>query len=135
MASVVSTADAYTFSSIDYPGARITEAWGINDSGSIVGLYINATGEHGFLYQAGMFTSIDYPISYILWLARAKKNKPIPALSFFTDWGSPTIVVLSPRAPIGEPSRGSPVTLMRDGSPSATGVVGRPSSPPPLAYY
>jgi len=39
-----------------------TEAYGINDFGSVVGIYADASGnQHGFLRQAGVFTSIDVP--------------------------------------------------------------------------
>ena len=34
---------------IDVPGAALTEAFGINPEGEIVGSYVNATGTHGFL--------------------------------------------------------------------------------------
>jgi probable HAF family extracellular repeat protein len=40
---------------------RDTEAFGINDSGQIVGLFLDGTGPHGFLYTAGIFTTIDNP--------------------------------------------------------------------------
>jgi len=34
----------------------------INNAGAIVGSYnINLTGPHGFLYQNGVYTNIDYP--------------------------------------------------------------------------
>src|SRR5712691_5299723 len=48
----------YTFTTLDVPGATSTEAFGINRAGQIVGLYSNATGEHGFLKNGATFTSI-----------------------------------------------------------------------------
>ena len=36
-------------------GPNNTEAWGINDSGQIVGSYRNASGIHGFLYSNGTY--------------------------------------------------------------------------------
>jgi hypothetical protein len=45
-------ATAYTFTSFDCPDSVSTFAYGINNSGQIVGAYINATGGatyHGFL--------------------------------------------------------------------------------------
>lgn len=52
----------YALSSIDVPGAVRTQPQGINDSGSMVGLYRNSDGvTHGFLLRDGNFTSIDYP--------------------------------------------------------------------------
>jgi hypothetical protein len=46
---------------IDFPGANLTEAVGINDGGQIVGDYRDAaTGIfHGFLWDAGQFSTID----------------------------------------------------------------------------
>jgi hypothetical protein len=49
---------AYSFTSFDVPGSSIsvTEAWGINDSGQIVGSYDDGTGRHGFLLIHGSYT-------------------------------------------------------------------------------
>jgi len=60
------------FVAIEYPGAIHTQCHGINGQGQIVGRYLdwqnpgNGGGggrqiEHGFLYDAGIYTSIDYP--------------------------------------------------------------------------
>ena len=50
------------FTTLDYPSAVSTFAYGINAAGDIVGSYVdNASVEHGFLLRAGAFTSIDYP--------------------------------------------------------------------------
>jgi len=50
------------FTTIDFPGATSTQAWGINPHGDIVGLYTLAdNSNHGFLLRGGQFTSIDYP--------------------------------------------------------------------------
>ena len=48
--------------SIDYPGAVFTAAFGINPAGDIVGGYsIDGSDEHGFLLRHGAFSSYDYP--------------------------------------------------------------------------
>ena len=53
------------FTAINVPGAVETETLGINDSGQIVGLFIDAKetgfGEHGFLDTGGAFTAINVP--------------------------------------------------------------------------
>jgi hypothetical protein len=60
------------FVAIDYPGAIHTQCHGINGQGQIVGRYLDWQNpgkgggggrqiEHGFLYNAGVYTSIDYP--------------------------------------------------------------------------
>ena len=51
------------YTTIDYPGAATTEVNGINDSGTILGLYTTtAAGPvHGWIWQNGTFTAIDYP--------------------------------------------------------------------------
>jgi hypothetical protein len=52
----------YVLSSIDVPGAALTQALGINDRGAIVGLYKSSDGVgHGFLLRYGDFISINYP--------------------------------------------------------------------------
>jgi len=50
------------FTSIDFPGASLTQAWGINPRGEIVGAYDDADGvRHGFLLSGDEFTSFDFP--------------------------------------------------------------------------
>ena len=52
---------AYT--SIDYPGALLTTAFGINNKGNIVGFYQDGNhNSHGYVYDQGSsrFSSIDY---------------------------------------------------------------------------
>jgi hypothetical protein len=55
-------ADGPTFTSIDFPGATSTQAWGINLNGDIVGFYVSADkATHAFLKSRGQFSSIDFP--------------------------------------------------------------------------
>lgn len=50
------------FSSIDYPGAVLTNAQGISPGGDIVGTYVDTSGnQHGFLLSNANFSSIDFP--------------------------------------------------------------------------
>lgn len=50
------------FSSIDFPGAVLTNAQGINAAGEIVGLYTDTGGKtHGFVMSGGDYRSVDYP--------------------------------------------------------------------------
>jgi uncharacterized membrane protein len=53
----------HSFTTIDVPGAIITEARGINGVGQIVGdyLYLHSSGEYGFLETAGSFTTVACP--------------------------------------------------------------------------
>ena len=62
--------DNDAFTTIDVPGASFTGAFGINPKGSVVGVYSNATGTHGFLLRRrehdddgddDAFTTIDVP--------------------------------------------------------------------------
>lgn len=47
---VTTSALAFTFTTIDYPGSIFTEALGINNPGRIVGYFKNSSfGVHGFL--------------------------------------------------------------------------------------
>jgi uncharacterized membrane protein len=43
------------------PGATFTWANGINDVGQIVGAYSDTGGGHGFLFDQGIYTTIDGP--------------------------------------------------------------------------
>ncbi len=50
------------FTSIDFPQASFTIAYGIDSAGNIVGSYHDPDGKsHGFLLSGGVFTSIDFP--------------------------------------------------------------------------
>src|SRR5437867_3862791 len=62
LASTSSSAPAPTFSTIDFPGASFTVAFGINNRGEIVGKYIFADSTaHAFLLDKTIFTTIDFP--------------------------------------------------------------------------
>jgi len=54
-------ATEYMFTLIDYPGATHTYAFGINDSGQIVGQYEVGGRSHGFTWSGGVYTSFDHP--------------------------------------------------------------------------
>jgi uncharacterized membrane protein len=52
---------AFVYETIDVPGALATSPQGIDPSGDVVGLYVDATNHtHGFLLQHGVFSTIDY---------------------------------------------------------------------------
>src|SRR5437016_6116102 len=52
------------FNTFDDPlGTGTTEAWGVNDTGQIVGDYDNGTGFHGFLESGGTYTTLDDPLA------------------------------------------------------------------------
>ena len=53
----------YNFVNIDYPGAYLTSPEAVNDSGAIVGYYLDSQygNWHGFLYSGGVYTTIDDP--------------------------------------------------------------------------
>jgi uncharacterized membrane protein len=52
---------------LDFPGAGDTTAWGINESGTVVGYFDvydsqgNFIANHGFTWEGGKFTQVDYP--------------------------------------------------------------------------
>jgi probable HAF family extracellular repeat protein len=52
------------FTTLDFPGADLTIAMGINGSGDVVGSYAlpaAPSDSHGFLLHQGVFTTIDFP--------------------------------------------------------------------------
>ena len=59
--SGIAMALAYRFTTIDVPGAIVTTARGVNDSGEIVGSFTDDTGSHGFLYKGGTFATLGPP--------------------------------------------------------------------------
>jgi hypothetical protein len=59
-------AGEFKFKSVDVPGSRSTQAFGINDHGAIVGTYIAADGTaHGYLQHRGSITNIDAPGAFV----------------------------------------------------------------------
>ncbi len=55
-------ADGGELSLFDAPGSVRTEAWDINASGTVVGLFEDSTSRtHGYLRQGEAFTPVDYP--------------------------------------------------------------------------
>jgi probable HAF family extracellular repeat protein len=59
---VTSAAAALTFTTLDVPGAVLTNAQGINAQGDVVGTYTDAAGvQHGFLWSGGQYRTIDVP--------------------------------------------------------------------------
>jgi hypothetical protein len=62
LAAAAKTNPAFHYTSIDFPGAVLTNAQGINPGGEIVGFYQDTAGhQHGFWLAGGNFVSIDYP--------------------------------------------------------------------------
>ena len=51
------------FITLAFPGAAMTQAFGVNDSNEVVGTYTTGTGNaavtHGFIWQNGTFASVD----------------------------------------------------------------------------
>jgi len=54
---------------LDFSGAAQTEAFGINDNGTIVGYFSNTASpnlwRHGFIYNNGQWAKLDYPNSLL----------------------------------------------------------------------
>jgi hypothetical protein len=56
-------AGQYTYTTVNDPLATAgTSVLGINNAGTIVGNYINASGTHGFVDSGGVFTTINDPV-------------------------------------------------------------------------
>ena len=62
---VATVSAQYTFVTVDYPGAVWTVPSAINNAGQIVGYYKDSSGiRHGFLLNAGVYSTIDCPSPY-----------------------------------------------------------------------
>jgi len=60
--AATSSPASYSYRSIDYPGAALTQVFGINERGDVVGSYNDTDGNtHGFSLVNGRFSRIDYP--------------------------------------------------------------------------
>ncbi len=50
------------FTYLNAPGAVMTQAFGLNNHGQVVGDYVDGADQmHGFIYQGGLFTTLDAP--------------------------------------------------------------------------
>jgi hypothetical protein len=71
---------------LDFPGANLTEAIGINDDAQIVGDYRDANGVfHGFFWDAGQFLMIDVPFPEATTTAPAGINNVGQIVGFYFD--------------------------------------------------
>jgi probable HAF family extracellular repeat protein len=62
LVATVRAAGTLAFTTVDVPGAVLTNAQGINLQGDIVGTYNDASGQqHGFLRSGGQYRAIDFP--------------------------------------------------------------------------
>jgi len=62
LSTTAASAQGLVFTPIDFPGAVLTNAQGINAQGEIVGFYTDTAGRaHGFVQSGGRFRSIDFP--------------------------------------------------------------------------
>lgn len=62
LVATVRAAGTLAFTTVDVPGAVLTNAQGINLQGDIVGTYNDASGQqHGFLRSGGQYRVIDFP--------------------------------------------------------------------------
>ena len=60
--TVAGAGQVLVFTTIDFPGAVLTNAQGINDAGEVVGLYTDIAGKtHGFIRGGEQYRSVDFP--------------------------------------------------------------------------
>lgn len=58
--AVPAQAVKYSYKSLDYPGASVTQAVGI-DGANIVGYYVDGSGRYGFRYDGSTWQNLNYP--------------------------------------------------------------------------
>ena len=76
------------FITLAYPGASMTQAFGINDFGEVVGAYTtgsgNNTASHGFTWRGGHFRTVDDPHGVGTTLLNGVNNAG-DLVGFYTD--------------------------------------------------
>jgi uncharacterized membrane protein len=81
--------DHGSYTTLDFPAATATQANAINDSGSIVGSYLDAAlAGHAYLYQGGVFSRLDFPNS--LWTVATGINNVGTVSGYYAD---PSVIV------------------------------------------
>jgi probable HAF family extracellular repeat protein len=74
----------YTF--LDFPGATLTAATGINDAGQVVGDYRDSSGKlHGFYWDDGRFLTFDVPFPEATATAPTGINNVGQIVGFYFD--------------------------------------------------
>jgi len=74
---------------IDYPGAVNTAAWGVNAYRDVVGTYTAADSSgHGFLYSGGKLTAVDYPEAALTGIYGINNRGEIAGLYAMTATGA-----------------------------------------------
>ena len=68
--------------------AGTTEAWGINDSGQIVGSYVDGKGiQHGFLYSGGTYITVEVLAATAPYVALAQGiNNAGQIVGYYSDY-------------------------------------------------
>ena len=75
-----------TYHELSVPGAKQTEARGVNSRGDIVGFYADGQDQlHGFLYASGVLTTIDVPDAD--WTVATDINNSGVIVGYFADHG------------------------------------------------
>jgi hypothetical protein len=83
------------FTTINVPGASVsgTKAIGINDSGQIVGVFFDATGEHGFIAtpaptpEPGTLLLLSVGLLGLAMLSRRRSSRPPARLARIRAFG------------------------------------------------
>ena len=57
----------HSFTTLDVPGAPLTNARSINDNGQVTGSYSDGSKEYGFVYSNGTFTTLQVPGATSTW--------------------------------------------------------------------
>ena len=71
---------------LDFPGANLTEATGVNDDGQVVGNYRDAAGKfHGFFWDAGLFLTFNVPFADARITAPTAINNVGQIVGFYFD--------------------------------------------------
>ena len=83
----------FVFNSIDFPGAILTQASGINAGDEIVGFYRDTTGKNqGFVLTGGAFSTIDFPGA----VANSAARGIVPAgdiVGTYQNPGEPPVII------------------------------------------
>lgn len=77
---ITEAARPYTYTNLQHPSDTYstmdpTMAFGVNNKRQIVGSYSDGHGTHGFLYDHGIYTTLDHPDSNGLTIATGINNK------------------------------------------------------------